>query len=436
MGYLYRKFEENLKKWKGSTPRRPLLMRGARQVGKSRLIRNFGETQFPRFFEFNFEKHPQLKAVFQKDLDPKRILSELEFFVRNKIGASDLIFLDEIQECPEALKSLRYFFEELPAFHVIAAGSLLEFVIGATSIPVGRLEYGYLYPMSFSEFLAATDRKNLVEVMPIFPQSKTFAQVPMKLLYDALREYLIVGGMPEAVAEYARTRSFQTAQDVQDVIVKTFRDDVHKYTKGGLQLTNLEQTMTRVFRWTGQTIKFSSLHPEDEYKRTKRSLELLEKAMLIHRVPSANPRGLPLGAEASDKHFKCIFLDVGLGQRLSGLDPSELVSTTDLLSTYEGRLAEQFVGQELLSESKGSEDQKLYCWIRAQKSSSAEVDYLLVRKNEIIPLEVKAGKAGHLKSLHVFLAEFPNTKRAICLQHRNNISRVGNIELWPLFTKV
>lgn len=435
--YFDRKIEKRLLDWKESSSRKPLLIRGARQVGKSCTVRQFAKANYDQLVECNFEKYPQLKSIFQKDLDPKRILCELELFSKTRIEIGrTLLFFDEIQECPLALKGLRYFFEELPDLHLIAAGSLLEFIIGKVSWPVGRIEQSYLYPMSFSEFLEATGRQQLsCEIPQLKSANSSFMEAAMRFLYEALHEYMIVGGMPEAVLEYVSHRSYARVAEVQDAIIKTFRDDVHKYSHGELQLSNLEQTMARVFRYTGDQIKYSTLHPDDNYKRTKRSLEVLERALLIHAIPSIHPSGLPLGAEASSKHFKCIFLDIGLGQRMAGLDPREILTGPDVLATYQGRLAEQFVGQQLLSESRvACEDRRLFCWIRTSKSSTAEVDYVIVREGEIIPVEVKAGKSGRLKSLQIFMRDFPRTERAICLQHRHDYHREGKVEFWPLFT--
>lgn len=438
MKIINRHILSRLTAWKDSPGRKPLIIRGARQVGKSFAVRVFAAQQFSHFHEFNFERTPDLKKVFEKDFDPRRILSELETFAKAPIDpTSALIFFDEIQECPGAILALRYFYEELPNSLIIGAGSLLEFALSSASVPVGRIQYDYLYPLSFGEFLAAIGEEQLAKKLPRFEQgSLSFEEgVHNDLLFQKLREYMIVGGMPEVVADYAKHNSFESVARIQDDINITFRDDVHKYTKGDKQVANLEKILASISRYIGQEITYTTLLPEDSYKRTKASLDLLERAQLISVVRSANPSGLPLGAEASSKHFKCILLDIGLGLRMAGTSAKDILTAKDLLATYEGRLAEQFVGQQLLAESRAaSEGRNLYCWIRPEKNAKAEVDYLIVREGKIIPVEVKAGKRGRLRSLDQILKTYPNLKSGLCLQHTETLREEETCTFAPLFT--
>ena len=219
----------------------------------------------------------------------------------------------------------------------------------------------------------------------------------------------------------------------QDRILRTFKDDIHKYASGPLQTANLEKLLESAIRHVGKQIKYTTLLPDADIRRTKMSLELLEKACLLAKVCSVNPSGLPLGAEASDKVFKLIFFDIGLGQKWAGFSPTETLESDNLLALYEGRLAEQFVGQQLLAESaSASEDRALYCWIRAAKSSNAEVDYIIVREGKIIAVEVKAGKAGSLRSFHVLKEKFPQIHQLICLQQTSAIKTIQGIIFMPL----
>lgn len=416
----------------------PLVLRGARQVGKTQSVRELGKRQFSSFLEFNFERQPDLATVFESDLNPKRIIRDLEVLGNQKVNIQEsLLFFDEIQACPKALMSLRYFREELPQLRVIAAGSLLEFVIGTIPFPVGRVSFEYIYPMSFFEFLNATDRAAVTEMLPRFSGVlKETHEIPLAILHkidQGLREYFIVGGMPRVVSEYRKSGSFRHIGQIQDDLLESFVSDIQKYANGKQQFSNCSQILPRIFRYIGNQINYTKLGEGDDVKRTKRSLELLAQAMIIHWVRSVHPGGLPLGAEASGKHFKCLFLDIGLGQRLSGISPAEVIKSADLLKTYEGRLAEQFVGQQLLAESEtASEGRKLYCWIRGEKSSTAEVDYLIVRDGKIYPVEVKSGKSGSLKSLHLFLEKFGGT--GLCLQNIRQITNHEKLTFLPLAT--
>lgn len=438
MTIFNRKISLKLSAWQQGPERRPLIIRGARQVGKSFAVRAFGKLHYDQLLEINFEQQPSYKKFFTKDLDPKFILSELELKLGKAIRpGQDLLFFDEVQECPQAITALRYFYEQAPEYHIIAAGSLLEFALDRISVPVGRVDYEYMYPMCFSEFLAATGRAHLIEYIPnlttvnVQPSRETATE----LLFAAMKEYFIVGGMPAVVAAYTSSKSFLTAGLEQERILRTFKDDIHKYASGSLQTANLEKLLESSLKHVGKQIKYTTLSSDVDTKRTKLSVELLERACLLTKVCSVNPSGLPLGAEASDKIFKLIFLDIGLGQKWAGFSPSETIESENLLSLYEGRLAEQFVGQQLLAESvSASEDRSLYCWIRTAKSSNAEVDYLIVRDGKIIGIEVKSGKSGSLRSLHVLKEKYPNIKKFICVQQTSGIQTVHDITFMPLFS--
>jgi len=440
---ITRSIEGTLRAWRDSPRRKPLILRGARQVGKSTTVQSFGAHAFSSVVTINFERRRDYGEVFQPDLDPKRILAELEIKARVAIKAGPtLLFFDEIQDCPAAISSLRYFYEEMPELHIIAAGSLLEFALDEVGMPVGRVEFAWLYPLSFSEYLNASGREALAAQLPTYDVelglSFRMSDLMVKEAYKALHEYMIVGGMPEAVVTYLTSGSFAQSDDVLDQIATSFFDDIHKYARGDKQIANIGLVLRRLFRFVGQEITYSTLGEADLGQRTATSVNLLEKAMLCHRVRSASPASLPLAGSAADKHFKCIVLDIGLARRMAGLDCSALLRGSDLMSAYEGRAAEQFVGQNLIAEGlvAGSEGRHLYCWIRPQKNAKAEVDYLLARHGQVLPVEVKSGSTGRMRSLSVLMDEFPTVKQGLCLkqidaprQHR------GILEL-PLFTRL
>lgn len=444
--HLSRKISLKLDSWIKSNKRKPLILRGARQVGKTASVRELAKRHNIDLCEVNFERQPELKRAFQKTLDPISIVAELEVYTGQFIHPKQtLLFFDEIQECPEAITSLRYFYEEQPDYCVIAAGSLLEFALQETSVPVGRVSYEYMYPMCFSEFLDALGQAQLIPFLPhlsdyiSMSKEKKIKPVPGAVhteLRKALTKYFIVGGMPEVVTEYVQTKSFAAASKIQSMLLQTFRDDTRKYTTGNLQIENVSDVFTKIFKFTGKQIKYTEVGESSDSntsRRTKKSLQLLEQAMLVKSVRSSNPTGIPLGAEASEKHIKYIFIDIGLGQSSCGLRVKDILTSENLLSTYRGMLAEQFVGQQLLVESlSASEDRELYCWIRPSRGSSAELDYLIVREGKIIPIEVKSGKSGRLKSLNMFLDTYGG--KGICLQDIDKVNTVGNITFMPLYT--
>ncbi len=432
--YIPRMIDERLKAWKVAATRCPLILRGARQVGKSAAVNNLGN-DFESFVTFDFELNPELQDVFLDSLDPARIVMQLEAICgQSLVPQKTLVFFDEIQECPRAISSLRYFKEKLPQLHVIAAGSLLEFALGEISFPVGRVDYEFMFPLSFCEFLRGTGREKLAQFLPEPLKSKEAPPLAMaKMLNSALREYMIVGGMPEVVRVFGESKSVLEACKIQDRILRSFRDDIPKYVSGDLQQENISNLFSRIPKFCGQQITYTKLH-DDDAKRNKISLHLLKQAMLVHLAHAASPAGLPLGANNDEKTFKPIFLDIGLSGRLCGRNPANILNENDLVSALDGQLAEQFVGQQLLANSGGSELGELYYWKRHAKNSSAEVDFLLVRLGQIIPVEVKNGKSGSLKSLHLLLETYPSLKKALCLQNTDEVTDVGEIRFAPLYS--
>jgi len=436
--YQPRNIDIKLAGWARQQARSPLIIRGARQVGKSSSVENLASTLFSSCATLDFEAYPSLATIFEPDLDPKRIVRDLEAFIgMHIIPGKTLLFMDEIQECPKAISSLRYFKEKFPELHVIAAGSLLEFALGDISFPVGRVDYLYMHPLTFEEFLRATKREILAQVIPEFrAPPELFPSGPVcHKLFDALREYLIVGGMPEAVVTYAASNSFLEVAKVHDKLLRSFRDDIPKYASGDLQKNNLLHVFNSLALGIGREVTYTKLY-DDDPKRTKISVYLLQKAMLVNLVHSVSPSGLPLGASRDDKRFKPIFIDIGLMQRAAGRTAQDVIKSIDLVAAFKGQIAEQFVGQELIARERITGDGELYFWRRSEKSSTAEVDYLIVRDGEIIPVEVKSGTSGSLKSLHLLLKIYQNVTHSVCLQVRYDTSRIGGVIFMPLFVKL
>jgi uncharacterized protein len=394
---------DKLVTWKSESKRKPLILRGARQVGKSYTVNDFGTRHFNgRIYTVNFEKHPEWHNIFNLNLDVRRIISELEIALNVSIETGkDLLFFDEIQNCPKALSSLRYFYEDLPEQHIIAAGSLLDFELRNISMPVGRVRFLDMYPMNFAEFLTACGKTKLAEIILAAPalQSETVH----KTLLNEVRNYFLVGGMPESVASFVETGRLGNSLELQNDLINTFREDFSKYAPMADKKC-LNSVLTSVAKNVGRQIKYTHLAEQFTVPTIRKAFELLQKARIISKIPSASPAGLPLEATASEKKFKAILLDIGIMQRLSGVMIDTDFFSADILGIYKGAMAEQFVGQELISAG----NDPVYYWARDAKSSTAEVDYLFSKKNKICPVEIKSGASGRLRSLHLLLNTFKN----------------------------
>jgi len=432
---LKRSFEKKLLSWKNKRGRKPLIVRGARQVGKTYSINKFGEKYFDNIIYVNFERDSSYNNIFEGDLIASNLLMKLEVAANQRIiPKKTLIFFDEIQVCSRALMSLRYFYEEYPSLHIIAAGSLLEFTLQNISFPVGRVEYAWLFPMNFSEFLLARKMEILEEKLPFIFDSKKNSDVIHEKILSELVLYFIVGGMPEVVGKFIETNSLAEVAFIQKSLCFSYIEDLGKHGR-----KSDKECLWHIFEQIpsniGKQIKYKSLYPEKRIEKIKDSLKILEKSLLIHKVKSSTATGLPLGATVSEKVFKLIFLDIGLMQHLCGVTAS-ILEAKDLLDIYRGSLAEQFVGQELLANTNNSGNNNLFYWSRSAKNSNAEVDFLMVNKGEIFPVEVKSGVSGRLKSMHLFLKSHDHCPKGLVLSSRNlkEISE-QKITFLPLYSK-
>jgi predicted AAA+ superfamily ATPase len=409
---MRRFIDSALKEWKDHPRRKPLILRGARQVGKTYSLEQFGEKHFSNTAIIDLERNPDWHRIFSGDIQAKNICAELEVLLNKKIiSGKTLLFIDEIQACPRAVMALRYFFEEMPDLHVVAAGSLLEFALGDISFPVGRIQFLNLHPLSFAEYLEATGREEAAQI--VLGPPKALSQTVHEYLCEELRRYFFIGGMPECVKSYVDSGSVQEAFHVQAEICTTYRMDFSKYAPHSDKHC-LNAVLTSVAQRVGQQIKYARLAEDYTNPTLKKAFNLLSLANVIRRVPSADPSGLPLGATASGKIFKAIVVDIGLMQHLAGM-PSDLeYQKADLMNMYQGALAEQFVGQEMVLSQQGD----LYYWSRRAKSSTAEVDFLAVKNGNIFPIEVKSGPSGRLRSMHLCLERYPNCPGGIVFSSR------------------
>lgn len=398
---MKRLVEHELLRWKRSSRRKPLIVRGARQVGKTWLIENFLADQFESFVKIDFEERQDLHEHFSMNLAPEGIIESLEITAGRIIPGKTLLFFDEIQACPRAVMSLRYFYEKMPELHVIAAGSLLEFAFDKISVPVGRVQYLHMHPMTFYEYLLALDQTVMAEQVLKDPAHTSVSS--QRVILSELRKYFFIGGMPECVKVYRDSKSLLEVFEVQSEILNSYCDDFLKY-KPQVDTSCLDAVFRHLATTVGEQIKYTKLNDAHTGPTNRQAFELLIKAKIAHKIPSSNPSGIPLGASASQKKFKACMLDIGLLQRLSQIPVDSEIMKKDLLSIYNGKMAEQFVAQELLAWSTLD----LYYWSRDAKSSNAEVDFLIVTNSSILPIEVKSGKGGSLKSLHLMLEKYQN----------------------------
>jgi len=400
---MYRHYLKNIHDWFEHQSHKPLVLRGARQVGKSTLVRLFVEQQEIERVELNFERNPEYAELFATK-DPKSIVANIRLMMnKDLIPEQSILFLDEIQAAPKVLACLRYFYEEMPSLHVIAAGSLLDFELAAPefSMPVGRISYMHIYPMSFTEFLRAVGEKALAEYLEQWKiGDDVIAPVHDKLM-GLLRKNMAVGGMPEAVKAFSESSDYRHCEVIKQDLMATFHDDFAKYAR------HQDQDLIRLsFRkspsFIGRKVKYSEISRDTSSDRVGKALEQLNMARVVHKVMRTSANGLPLSAEENVKFFKMLFLDVGLVSTM--MNVSWQVLQQDLMLINQGALAEQWVGQELLNSLDAHQPPHLHYWARESRSSSAEVDYVIAGDYPV-PIEVKAGKTGSLKSLHLFVRE-------------------------------
>ncbi|MBC8453543.1 ATP-binding protein [PVC group bacterium] len=397
---------EYLKEWQNRPNRKPLIVRGARQVGKTHLIRDFSSAQFDNIAEINFDLTPERADIFaSKDIN--LILRFLETDLDIEIiPGKTLLFLDEIQNVPQLIPLLRYFYEELPELHLIAAGSLLEFTLRnhTFSMPVGRIEYMFMGPMTFPEFLYASNKKQLLKFINSYHLGEIIPQSIHNKLLQLLKIYCVVGGMPAVMKEYINNKNAKYASMEQRSILQTYRDDFSKYN-AKINANRLGKVFSRMPHLVGEKLKYVKVDRNERAKDISECIDMLQMAKTVHRVTHSDGNGIPLGAEANHKDFKMLFVDIGLLSSSLGIKDTDIELAEDLLLVNSGAVAEQFAGQHLLYQHDSYIEPELYYWNREKRNSSAEVDYLYAHGSNVIPIEIKAGKAGALKSLHVFASE-------------------------------
>ena len=410
MSYLPRLIDKYLSEWANKRVSKPLLVRGARQVGKSCAIRHIGEN-FKYFIEINFERNPKYKTVFQQNLEVERITNILSILTGIPvIDGETLLFLDEIQECQEALMSLRFFKEDRPGLHVAAAGSLLEFTLAELpTFGVGRIHSVVMYPMTFDEFLMANGEAALMEARN---QANCLTPMPDMLhekLVELFRMYILIGGFPEVVMKWIETGDYQSCQEILNDILLGYEDDFAKYRKKANP-----ELLRQVFRSAAvqlnRKFKYSDVGGGYKTYEVKNAINLLEMAGLLTPVYRTNANGIPLGSEVNKSYFKILTIDSGLTLRILGMSTGDdanlkeqilMASGPDLVN--KGPMAELVAGLEILRYNNPSLKHEIFYWVREERNSTAEVDYVISPLGMVLPVEIKSGTKGGMKSLWLFL---------------------------------
>jgi uncharacterized protein len=396
---------EHLDSWLADKKRKPLVIRGARQVGKTWMVRDLSRRNDLKLIELNFERNPTLADLFTSN-NPKEIIKNLESEFETSIEPdSSLLFLDEIQAAPEMFARIRWFKEDLENLPLVAAGSLLEFALTKYqySMPVGRITYFFLEPFSFFEFLLATGNEFLLKKLETFSFNETIPESIHEKCLDLYHDYCIVGGMPESLQKWADTKDFNACIKIQQDLLSTFRDDFYKYG-GQFDPGLLYKLFISVSKQLGNKFVYKRVEPLAKSLLIKKNLSMLSQARVFTKIMHTSGNGLPLGAESNEKFFKMLLIDIGLVSSQLGLAPTSQPRSDRMAFINKGGLAEQFVGQQMRSSQAPLTDPTLFYWQRTG-GRQGEIDYIIQHGNCVVPVEIKSGTAGSMKSLHQFMAD-------------------------------
>ncbi|GAP73183.1 hypothetical protein SAMD00024442_66_9 [Candidatus Symbiothrix dinenymphae] len=429
--YFYRSIDAELLAWSNLKNRKPLLLRGARQVGKSSAVKHLSRS-FSHFLEVNFDDNEEVHTFFEKSLSPQEICEQLSLYYRIPVIAGEtLVFFDEIQSCRPALSRLRYFYEKYPELHLIAAGSLLEFALEEIpSFGVGRIRSIFMYPFCFEEFLRAMGNEMLVEAYRKASPDKPLFEPIHNQLVEQLKLFLIIGGMPEAVAQYVKTRDLLHSQQVLNDLLISMQTDFSKY-KEKVPALRISEVFASVVDQAEGKFVYERAATEATNAQVKQALDLLIMAGLVYPVTHTAANGIPLGAEINPKFQRMIIFDTGLFHRILGLDMAKLLVSDDFKIVNKGAIAELFVGLELLKGASCYDPIRLYCWQREKKQGSAQIDFLIQQNTQIVPIEVKAGTKGAMQSLRWFMTE-KNIDKGVRTS-LENFAQYENIAVYPLY---
>ncbi len=397
---MQRALYKNLLEWKVSSRRKPLLIQGARQVGKTWLINEFGKTAYADYIYLNFEQTPGLKSLFANELSPKKIIENIGLLLGRKIyGENTLICFDEIQNCPEALTSLKYFQEHAPEFHIIAAGSLLGVSLGKTSsFPVGKVNFLTLYPLSFAEYLDAIGESMLATKLNML---ETLPEALHEKLLELLKMYFFLGGMPEVVVDYVQNKDIKAARQIQRDILNAYQRDFSKYSEPSqaIKVTEIWQSVPFQMAKENKKFMYSDVKNNARANNYQQSIEWLKNAGLIHVVSQIRAAKLPISGYADLSKFKIYVLDTGLLGAMLNLTSDIILKPNELFLEYNGAFVENYTCLELIKLL----EQDVFYWTSERE---AEVDFVFQLENDIYPLEVKSGSSRNTKSLRSYADKY------------------------------
>ena len=393
---------KQLEKWKNKKKRKPLIIRGARQVGKTWIMKEFGKTHYKKIAYISMDENERMESTFREAFDIERIILSLEIEVGFKIDPMDtLIILDEIQEIPRALKSLKYFYEQAPQYHLMAAGSLLGIALHEeTSCPVGKVDFIDLYPLTFNEFLAACGQNQLVEIMKNndFEIIKSFKSK----IIDYLRYYYFVGGMPEVVASFSEDKDFSAVREIQNELLAAYENDFSKHAPKDVvtRIRMLWRSFPRQLAKENSRFIYGLIREGARAREYEVALTWLLDIGVIYKVNRIDKPDFPLNAYEDTSSFKLFMLDIGLLGAMAKLNVKILLDGNKLFEEFKGSLTEQYVMQQLVVNPKND----IFYW--TSKDSKSEIDFVVQMDDKIIPLEVKAEENLQAKSLKVFVNKY------------------------------
>ncbi len=414
--------------WKNSLRRKPLILQGARQVGKTYLVNEFGRDEYSKYVYLNFEQDENLQTLFSKNLNPETIINNISLYIGAKIVQKDtLLFFDEIQVAPLVLKSLKYFQEQAPDYHIIAAGSLLGVSVGKnTSFPVGKVNFFNLYPMSFSEYLVAIDEELLNEKLQEIKTLEPLPDVIHNKLLELLKMYLYLGGMPEVIQDYIDNKDIASVRIIQNEILEAYKRDFSKYTEKNQAIKNSEfwNSIPAQLAKENKKFKYGDIRKGARANMFEQTIKWLRKAGLINVVYNLTTPKKPLSTYADYSKFKVYLHDVGLLAAELNIPSELIVSPTDIITEFNGAFIENFIAQELLYYGY----KNLFYWT---SRSDAEVDFVIESTKQIYPVEVKSGLSRNLKSLRSYADKY-NPETIFRVSPRNLIQSEDFINV-PLY---
>lgn len=423
---MYRYIKEKLIEWRNSEYRKPLILKGARQVGKTYILKEFGKENYEGIAYFNFDHDEDLYNLFNNTKNPKRILEQLSFiYGKAIIPGKTLIFFDEIQECPNALNSLKYFQEEANEYHIVCAGSLLGIRLSHTSFPVGKVEFMNLYPMTFTEFLIADNCGNLVDYMNNIEKLEKIPEIFFNMLEEKLKAYFIIGGMPEVVNSWVNEKDMERVNAIQDSILKSYESDFSKHTSNteANKISLIWNSIPSQLAKENKKFLYQTIKEGARAREYEDALNWLNDANLIYKVYNVKKTDLPLKAYNDLSFFKIYMNDVGLLRRMANLDSRIVVEGNKLFEEFKGALTENFVLNMLNAEYENVPNYFTF--------DRYEIDFVIQNKNKIIPIEVKSGKTTNNSSLTKYNEKY-KTDLSIRLS-LNNLVKDEKVLNIPLF---